>query len=74
MSRRDRPERPRIDGVLVVAKPPGPTSHDVVALVRRLSGVRRVGHGGTLDPFAMGVLPVFLGMATLAMRLVGLTP
>jgi tRNA pseudouridine55 synthase len=50
--------------VLVVAKPTGPTSHDVVALVRRLTGVRRVGHGGTLDPFAMGVLPVFLGHAT----------
>jgi tRNA pseudouridine55 synthase len=50
--------------VLVIAKPPGPTSHDVVALVRRLSGTRRVGHGGTLDPFASGVLPVFLGQAT----------
>jgi tRNA pseudouridine55 synthase len=52
------------EGVLVIAKPPGPTSHDVVALVRRLSGTRRVGHGGTLDPFASGVLPVFLGRAT----------
>jgi len=50
--------------VLVVAKPVGPTSHDVVALVRRLSGTRRVGHGGTLDPFASGVLPLFLGRAT----------
>jgi tRNA pseudouridine55 synthase len=54
----------RLDGILVVAKPPGPTSHDVVALVRRLSGSKRVGHGGTLDPFAAGVLPVFLGRAT----------
>jgi tRNA pseudouridine55 synthase len=53
-----------LDGVLVVAKEPGPTSHDIVALVRRLTGVRRVGHGGTLDPFAAGVLPVFLGRAT----------
>lgn len=52
------------DGILVVDKPVGPTSHDVVALVRRLSGVRRVGHGGTLDPFARGVLPVFIGRAT----------
>lgn len=63
----DRPDRPRrraIDGVIIVAKEPGPTSHDVVALVRRLSGARRVGHGGTLDPFAAGVLPVFLGHAT----------
>jgi tRNA pseudouridine55 synthase len=50
--------------VLVVAKPSGPTSHDVVGLVRRLSSTRRVGHGGTLDPFAAGVLPIFLGRAT----------
>jgi tRNA pseudouridine55 synthase len=53
-----------LDGILVVAKPSGPTSHDVVGLVRRLSSTRRVGHGGTLDPFAAGVLPVFLGRAT----------
>lgn len=53
-----------IDGVIVVAKEPGPTSHDVVGLIRRLSGAKRVGHGGTLDPFAAGVLPVFLGLAT----------
>ena len=53
-----------MDGVLVVAKPIGPTSHDVVGLVRRLSATKRVGHGGTLDPFASGVLPVFLGRAT----------
>ncbi len=52
------------EGILVVDKPIGPTSHDVVAIVRRLSGVRRVGHGGTLDPFAAGVLPVFMGRAT----------
>lgn len=53
-----------LNGIIVVAKEPGPTSHDIVALVRRLSGVRRVGHGGTLDPFAAGVLPVFVGQAT----------
>jgi tRNA pseudouridine55 synthase len=64
VSERRQRERPRLDGILVVAKPPGPTSHDVVAIVRRLTGVRRVGHGGTLDPFATGVLPVFLGHAT----------
>jgi tRNA pseudouridine55 synthase len=51
-------------GVLVVAKPGGPTSHDVVALLRRLAATRRIGHGGTLDPFASGVLPLFLGAAT----------
>ena len=60
---RDHADTP-LNGVLVVAKEPGPTSHDIVALVRRLSGVKRVGHGGTLDPFAAGVLPVFVGQAT----------
>ncbi len=62
--RSPRPTGPGLDGVLVVAKPAGPTSHDVVALVRRLAATKRVGHGGTLDPFATGVLPVFLGRAT----------
>ncbi|MBA2701703.1 MAG: tRNA pseudouridine(55) synthase TruB, partial [Chloroflexi bacterium] len=55
---------PGLDGILVVDKPIGPTSHDVVALVRRLAATKRVGHGGTLDPFASGVLPIFLGRAT----------
>jgi tRNA pseudouridine55 synthase len=53
-----------VDGILVVDKPVGPTSHDVVALVRRLAGTRKIGHGGTLDPFASGVLPLYLGVAT----------
>ena len=53
-----------MDGVLVVDKPAGPTSHDVVDHVRRALGVRRVGHTGTLDPFATGVLPVCVGKAT----------
>lgn len=55
---------PGLDGILVVDKPIGPTSHDLVALIRRLAATKRVGHGGTLDPFASGVLPVFLGRAT----------
>lgn len=55
---------PGLDGILVVDKPIGPTSHDIVGLVRRLAATRRVGHGGTLDPFASGVLPLFLGRAT----------
>ena len=59
-----QPDAPGMHGVLVVAKPAGPTSHDVVALVRRLASTRRIGHGGTLDPFASGVLPLFLGGAT----------
>lgn len=62
--RASRADPPAMDGILVLAKPPGPTSHDMVALVRRLATTRRVGHGGTLDPFASGVLPVFLGRAT----------
>jgi tRNA pseudouridine55 synthase len=53
-----------MDGVLGVAKPAGPTSHDIVGLIRRLTVTRKVGHGGTLDPFASGVLPLFLGKAT----------
>jgi tRNA pseudouridine55 synthase len=53
-----------VDGILVALKPTGPTSHDVVGLVRRLAATKRVGHGGTLDPFASGVLPLFLGRAT----------
>jgi tRNA pseudouridine55 synthase len=51
-------------GVLVLDKPKGPTSHDVVARVRRLLGVREVGHAGTLDPMATGVLVVAIGEAT----------
>ncbi len=51
-------------GVLVVAKAAGCTSFDVVAMVRRALGVRRVGHAGTLDPGAVGVLPILVGEAT----------
>jgi len=53
-----------ISGIFNIDKPAGPTSFEVVALVRRLSGVRRVGHAGTLDPSATGVLVVCLGQAT----------
>ncbi len=53
-----------MDGVLVVDKPQGPTSHDVVAAVRRLMGIKRIGHTGTLDPLATGVLPLVVGRAT----------
>ncbi len=51
-------------GILNVHKPVGPTSHDIVAMIRRWSGIRRVGHAGTLDPMAEGVLLVCLGRAT----------
>jgi tRNA pseudouridine55 synthase len=53
-----------MDGVLVVDKPAGMTSHDVVDVVRRRLGTRRVGHGGTLDPDATGVLVLGVGRAT----------
>jgi len=53
-----------VDGLLVVDKPVGPTSHDVVARVRRALGERRIGHTGTLDPGASGVLPLVVGRAT----------
>ena len=56
------------DGLVVVDKPAGWTSHDVVARIRRLAGTRRVGHAGTLDPMATGVLVVGIGRAT---RLLG---
>ena len=52
------------DGVLVVDKTEGPTSHDVVTLARRALGVSRIGHTGTLDPLATGVLPLVIGRAT----------
>jgi tRNA pseudouridine55 synthase len=51
-------------GILVVDKPRGPTSHDIVAATRRLYGTREVGHSGTLDPLATGVLVLLLGEAT----------
>ncbi|MEX0912083.1 MAG: tRNA pseudouridine(55) synthase TruB [Gemmatimonadota bacterium] len=61
------------NGVLPVDKPTGPTSHDVVSLARRALGVRRIGHTGTLDPFASGLLLLCIGPATrLAEYLTGL--
>jgi tRNA pseudouridine55 synthase len=53
-----------MNGVLVVDKPAGPTSHDVVARVRRAIGITQIGHTGTLDPLATGVLPLVVGRAT----------
>ncbi|MGH2749564.1 MAG: tRNA pseudouridine(55) synthase TruB [Actinomycetota bacterium] len=53
-----------VDGVLVIDKPPGVTSHDVVDAIRKRFGTRRVGHAGTLDPDATGVLILGLGRAT----------
>src|SRR4051794_41892387 len=61
---RTRREGPAPDGVLVVDKPRGPTSHDVVARVRKALKTRHVGHAGTLDPMATGVLVVAVGEGT----------
>src|ERR1700719_2066183 len=58
------PQPPPFDGILVVDKPGGRTSHDVVEMVRRLVGFRQIGHLGTLDPLATGVLVLALGRAT----------
>ncbi len=58
------PQPPPLDGILVVDKPRGKTSHDVVEAVRRLVGFRQIGHLGTLDPLATGVLVLALGRAT----------
>jgi tRNA pseudouridine55 synthase len=55
-------------GFINIDKPPGITAHDVVARVRRLAGIKQVGHGGTLDPMATGVLPVAIGKATRLLR------
>lgn len=51
-------------GVINLDKPVGPTSHDMVGLIRRLTRIRRIGHAGTLDPLASGVLPILVGPAT----------
>lgn len=61
-----------LNGVLVVDKPAGPTSHDIVDRARRALGTRRIGHTGTLDPFATGVLVLCVGQATRLARF--LTP
>ena len=60
--------KPAIDGILNIDKPYGVTSMDVVRRIKRASGQRRVGHGGTLDPVATGVLPICLGQATRMME------
>lgn len=57
-----------MDGIVIVDKPQGWTSQDVTARLRRVFGTRRIGHGGTLDPMATGVLPVFVGRATRAVE------
>src|SRR5499427_1673813 len=59
-----QPQPAPFDGALVIDKPRGKTSHDIVEAVRRLAGFRQIGHLGTLDPLATGVLVLLLGRAT----------
>lgn len=59
---------PTVHGTVIVDKPAGPTSHDVVGMLRRRFGERRIGHAGTLDPSATGVLVVGVGVATRLLR------
>lgn len=70
MSASSPPESPR-SGIIAIDKPAGWTSFDVVARVRRLVGQKRVGHAGTLDPSATGVLPVCIGQATRVVEYLG---
>ena len=64
-------ENPTPSGLLLIDKPSGVTSHDVVGALRRLSGTRKVGHGGTLDPMATGLLTVGIGAGTKLLRYLG---
>ncbi|HEX5948327.1 MAG TPA: tRNA pseudouridine(55) synthase TruB, partial [Actinomycetota bacterium] len=60
-----------VDGLLLVDKPKGITSHDAVDVVRRALGIRKVGHAGTLDPMATGLLVMGVGRATRLLRFLG---
>lgn len=62
------------NGLLLIDKAPGPTSHDIVGRLRRIAGERRIGHGGTLDPLASGLLPLVLGRATRLVRFLPHSP
>lgn len=62
-----------MNGIIIIDKPMGRTSHDIVYEVRKLTGIKKVGHTGTLDPMATGVLPVCIGSATKAADLLALS-
>lgn len=62
-----------MNGIIILDKPMGKTSHDMVNFIRRLTGVRRVGHTGTLDPMATGVLPICIGSAAKAADMLTVT-
>ena len=59
-----------MNGILLLIKPPNMTSFDVVAWLRRITGVKKIGHAGTLDPAACGLLPVCIGKAAKTTALV----
>src|SRR5919201_5288595 len=65
---------PAGSGFLLIDKPPGITSHDAVSRVRRALGIRKVGHAGTLDPMATGLLVMGVGRGTRLLRFLGETP
>lgn len=69
-----RPPGDGPSGLLLVDKPCGPTSHDVVSLARRIAGTRKIGHAGTLDPPASGLLPLAFGRATRLIRYLPASP
>ena len=54
----------QVDGIIIINKEKNMTSHDVVGKMRRILGIRKIGHTGTLDPMATGVLPICVGKAT----------
>jgi tRNA pseudouridine55 synthase len=58
------PAKSIMDGILIINKSTGPTSHDIVNRIRKMSGAKKVGHAGTLDPFAGGILIILIGKAT----------
>ncbi|HEU4354360.1 MAG TPA: tRNA pseudouridine(55) synthase TruB [Actinomycetota bacterium] len=74
MTQEDEPRPAGVEGLLLVDKPQGVTSHDVVDAVRRALGTRKVGHAGTLDPMATGLLLVGVGRATRLLRFLGDLP
>ena len=55
-----------MNGIIIINKPLGKTSHDMVSFMRRVTGIKKIGHTGTLDPMAEGVLPICIGKATKA--------
>src|SRR2546422_5530486 len=70
----DAPQERPPEGLLLVDKPAGITSHDVVDRLRRVLGTRKVGHAGTLDPLATGLLLIGVGRATRLLRFLGELP